>query len=90
MRHVAEHLAGGRTDVDLAGGDAERGHQGMRAGLGLLAGGEARQGKGEDVGARQRETVEGARGDDQRVRRIEATGDADHHALHADGAEPLL
>ena len=47
---IGQHLAGGRADVDLAGGDAERLHQPPGVGLGRGAGGEAGQGVGQDIG----------------------------------------
>ncbi len=62
---------------------------GQRVGLGRVAGGEARHGEGQDVGARPPEPVERLRGDDQRLGGIEAARDADHRALDPGGPQPL-
>jgi hypothetical protein len=81
MAHVLQHLHRGGLDVDFLAGDAERLHERPRVGLGALGSGEAGHGETEDVRARQFEHVEGPRGHEQRMRRVEAAGDADHHAL---------
>ncbi len=54
-----------------------------------FAGGEARHGVGQDVGARQTQQVDRLGGDDQRVGRVEAAGHADHHPLDACRSQPL-
>ena len=89
MVHVGEHLFRRRPYVELVCRYAERPHQSLGVALRLLARGEARHGVGEDVFSRQAEPVERFRGDDQRVCRIEAAGDADHDALRADRFESL-
>lgn len=89
MLEVGEHLLRRRPDVDLGRGDAERAHQRPGVGPGRLRGREARQGEAQDVAARQAETVEGARGDEQRVARIEAAGHADHDVLQAGRLQAL-
>ena len=53
MLEIGQHLAGGRPDVELLRRDAERRHQRPGVALGFGAGGEARHGEAEDVGARQ-------------------------------------
>ena len=62
----------------------------MRVGLRARAGGEARQREAEDVAARPPGAVHRLRGDDQRVGRVEAAGDADDDLRVADRAQPLL
>ena len=89
MAEIGQHLLRRGPDVELVPGDAERLHQPERIGLGVRAGGEARHGVGEDVGARQPEQVERLGGHDQRLGRIEPAGDADDHALDAGRAQPL-
>ena len=45
--------------------------------------------KAEDVGARKLQAVEGARGDEQRMARVEPARYADHHVLQAGGFQAL-
>ena len=68
--------------------DAERVHQRMRVGLGELRRRKARQRVAKNVLARQAEPIERAGRDDQRVRGVEAAGDAEHDLVDAGGAQP--
>ena len=70
--------------------DAERLHQPRGVGLGAVAGGEARHGEGEDVGARQAEPVHRLGRDDQRMGGIEPARHADDDCFDAGGLQPLL
>ena len=74
-----EHLLRRGGDVDLLERDAERLGQpgGVRAGR--VPRREARHREGVDVAARAAQPVHRARRDDQRVGRVEAAADADHH-----------
>ena len=63
--------------------DAQRLHQPPGVLVGLVRGGEARQGVGQDVLARQAEQVHRPADDDQRLGRIEAARDADDRPLGA-------
>ena len=78
MPHLGEHQRGRVANVDLGERHSERLAQRDRVALGALAGGEAGQGEGEDVAARPAFAVHRAGRDDQRVGRVQATGDADH------------
>ena len=69
---IAEHLVGGRADVDLAASHRQRLHQPPGIRLGAIAGGEAGQRIGEDVAAGQAEPVHHPGRDDQRLRGVEA------------------
>ena len=88
--HVVEHLPRGRADVELLEGDAEGLRQPGRVGLRRLAGREAGHRERVDVAARTTEPVHGTGRDDQRVRRVEAAGDADDHLGLADRVQSLL
>ena len=61
-----------------------------RVALGPLAGGEARQRERENVAARPVFAVHRTGGDDQRMRRVQTAGDADHHLRIVQRAQPLL
>ncbi len=89
MTDVLQHQFGRRTDVDLAGRDAERPHQRVCILERLAAGAEARQRVAEDVGARQAEPIERTHGDQRGLRRIESARDADDDALQSRGREPF-
>ncbi len=78
---VAQHLLGARADVQLVGGAADRRHEAQRLVTGAGAGGEAGHRVGEDVGARVAEQVHRLGADEQRLRRVEAAGDADDDLL---------
>ena len=78
MAEIAQHLPGGRPDVQLLLRHAERGHEGDGVGLGGLARGEAGQGVAEDAVARAAEQVHRLGGDDQGVGGVEPARDADH------------
>ena len=90
VAEVGEQLLRGGPDVDLLEGDAERLAQPGRVALGGLAGREARQREREDVAARSVHPVHRLGRDDQRVRRVEAAGDADDDLRLPDRAEALL
>ena len=87
MADVLEHLHAARADVDFVGRAAERLHQAARLIERARAGGEARHRDGENVLARSAETIHRARAYEQRVRRIDSAGDADHDALEAGRAD---
>lgn len=58
-------------------------HQGFGIGQGVCAGGEPRQGIGQNLPARQAERIHRAGRDDQGMRRIQSAGDADDDFLNA-------
>src|SRR5579864_3640586 len=90
MADIGERLACHRRDVDLMRADPEGLHQRMCVGFGQLRGRETRQRIAKYTFAIEAEPVEGARGDDQRMCRIEATRDAEHDLLGADRLEARL
>ena len=68
VAEVGEHLVRHRLDVDLARVDAEFLHQRVGVGLRALSGGEARHGDADDILALRAHHVEGAHGDEKRLR----------------------
>ena len=87
---VAQHLEARRPDINLGRGDFQRPHQPPGVLLGAVAGGEGRHGVGEHVLPRQAQAIHRPAGDDQRLRRIQPPGDADHQLRNARGAQALL
>src|SRR5688500_14166354 len=89
MADVLEHLHAGRLDVDLRRADAERAHEIPRVAIGVIARREARHRVGENVRSRQPELIHRAGGDDQRLRRIEATRYANYDLVDAGSGQAL-
>ncbi len=89
MAHVAQHLPRGRANIQLPRRGAQALHQPPGVGFRMIGSGKARQGESQDVRAWQAQKIERIRRDDQRMGRIEAAGNADHHPLDADRAQPL-
>ena len=77
-------LGDSRSDGDLAGVHAERGHQIRGIAVRAVRGSEARHGDGDYVLPVLAEAVEGGDGDEQRKRRVEAAGDAQDGGLATD------
>ncbi len=89
MAQVLEHRQAARPDVDLARGAADHLHQPPGLLQGAIAGGKARHREAEDIGARQSQPVHRLGADQQRMGRIQAAGDADHHLRDAGGRQTL-
>ena len=85
---VLQHLLGGRADIDLGGGHAHRAHQGPGVRLCPVRGGEAGQGVGQDVAARQAQLVHRPGRHDQGLGRVEPARNADHQLAQARGLDP--
>ena len=88
VAEVAQHLRGGRPDVDLVGRHPQRGHEPMRVGQGGGAGREPGQRVGEHVRAGQAEAVHRPDGDEQRLGGVQTAGHADHRPVQAGGLQP--
>uniref|UniRef100_A0A0N4ZIW7 LigA n=1 Tax=Parastrongyloides trichosuri TaxID=131310 RepID=A0A0N4ZIW7_PARTI len=78
---VAQHLFGGGANVDLGPRHAQRRHQRPGVGLGAFRRGEPRHGEGQNARARQLQPVKSATGDQQGLRRIQPSRNADHQGL---------
>ena len=91
VAEVAQHLRRRRARMSSSlAAHPERVHQRARVRERQLARGEAGHRVREHVRARQPQPVHRARGDDQRVRRVEPARDADHDAVDPGRAQPRL
>jgi len=90
MPDIAQHLLGGRTDIQGLEGAAQGGGQLRRIVAGVIGGGEAGHGECENVRSRTPEFVHRAGRHQQRVGRIQTPGHADDDLRLADRAQPLL
>jgi hypothetical protein len=79
--NVAQHLHRGWSDIDLAAGDIDRGHQAVRVGARTFARRKSGERKPEHVRAWQSQAVHRVCGEEKRLRGVETAGDADHDLL---------
>ena len=90
MLHLLEHQFRGRLDVDLFEGHTEGVSKPNGVVLRAFARRETRQREREDVAAGPAFSIHRARGDDQRVRRVQAAGQPEHHLRVVQRTQPLL
>ncbi len=82
MPDIGQHLLRRRPDIEFA--RASRRAICISApgiGLGVIGGREPRHRIGQNAVARQTQQIERLRADDQRLGRIQAAGNADHHSF---------
>ena len=90
MIDLVEHQFGGGLDVDGLERHTQRFGEPDRIALGAFTRREPGQRERQNVAARPAFSVHRAGGDDQRMRRIEPTGQAEHDLRVVQRAQPLL
>jgi hypothetical protein len=90
MTDLFEHQPGGVADVDFGECDAQGTRQPDRVVLGAISGRESGERKRLNVAARPAFPVHRARGDDQRVRRVQPPGNPDDDLRVVQRTQPLF